>query len=271
MRLALVAVLLAFPAAASAAYVPQVTLSAGGGPGAPAAINATITQAPGEDSHRTIEARLPGTFAFNTGFARGDAPIGRINAESVFGPASGELFLTADYRVVGSITGLGGLVTVPFNGILEVLEGQRIVLRFDNLPDVAATRLSLQMDGGTHTPLALPRSCGTHTIAIRLVGRAGDERVSQHAIDVSGCRGALPTVNAARVTQGVLRWRARGAARTDVVLRRLVRGTWRELARRSTTAPRLRLWRLRRGARHAVALTPIAADGTRGLTHVLRL
>ncbi|HEX6388728.1 MAG TPA: hypothetical protein VFZ89_04770 [Solirubrobacteraceae bacterium] len=271
MRRALALLLLAFPASAGAAYDPKVTLSvpAAGGPGSPAAVSATITQAMGEDSHRTIEARLPGTFGFNAGFVRTDAPIGRISAQSVFGPASGELFLTEDYRVVGKVTGLGGLVTVPFEGVLEVLSGQEIVLRFENLPDVAATRLAVEMDGGARTPLALPATCGTHVIEVRLVGRAGDEHRTKHPVAVGGCRAALPVVTAPRVSGRVLRWKTTGA-RTEVTLRRRVGGVWREVSKRTTARTRLRIPAVRRG-RHAFALVPIAADGTRGLAHMLWL
>lgn len=270
--LAAAAACLAAPAAASAVYDPAVLLDVPtrGGPGSPAAISAMITQATGEDSHRTIEAVLPGTFGFNTGFAPSKEPIGHVSAASVFGPAEGDLFLTDDYRIVGQLTGLGGLASVPFTGILEVLPRQEIVVRFDDLPDVAATRLSVQMHGGTRTPLALPRTCGTHTIRVRLVGRAGDVLRSEHAVDVGGCRAALPVVAQPRVSGHVLRWRTTGV-RTEVTLRRLVAGRWREVVQRTTTATTLRLWRLRRGDRYTVALVALAADGTRGLTRVLRL
>jgi hypothetical protein len=273
MRRALALLLLALPASAHAAYDPHVTMQvpAAGGPGAPAAFAATITQATGEDSHRTIEARLPGTFGFNAGFVRSAEPIGRIRATSVFGPADGELFLTEDFRVVGAIAGLGGLVRIPFEGILEVLPGQEIVLRFDALPDVAATSLALTMDGGAHTPLALPRRCGTHVVAVRLVGRSGDVRRSEHPVTVSGCPRALPKVTQPRVARGVLRWKTSGAARTEVTLRRLTHGAWREVGRRTTARTTMRLWRLRRGARHAVALVAIGADGARSLTQVVDL
>lgn len=269
MRRALILAVLAFPATAGAAYDPKVTVSipTSGGPGSPAAVTATVTQATGDDSHRTIEARLPGTFGFNAGFVQSSAAIGHVSAESVSGAASGELFLTEDYRIVGEIRALGGLVAVPFNGVLEVLPGQEIRLRFDNLPDVAATRLSVQMEGGVHTPLALPRRCGTHVITVRLVGHSGDERLSEHPVAIGGCRASLPTATAVRVSRGVLRWKTRGAVKTEVVLRRLVRGAWREVARRTTTRTTLRVWR----RADAAALVAIAADGTRGLTQVVRL
>jgi len=285
---------LGVPATAPATYDPsvKVELPTAGGPGSPAAVSATITQATGEDSHRTIEARLPGTFGFNAGFAlQGCTPaderaqrcpessrIGRLSADSVFGPASGTLHLTEDFRLVAVIEGLGGLARISFAGIIEVLPGQEIVLRFDGLPDVSATRMTMAMDGGTRTPLALPRSCGTHMIRVRLVGRSGDERRSEHAVDVGGCRAALPKVTEPRVTRDrVLRWKLpSGAARTDVTLRRLAGGRWRELGTRSTRATTLRIgsrWgnhRLRRG-RYALALVAIGADGTRSLTQVVAL
>ncbi len=261
--------LLALPASAHAAYDPRVTMQVptAGGPGSPAAFTATVAQATGEDSHRTIEARLPGTFGFNAGFVRSAEPIGRIHATSVFGPADGELFLTEDFRVVGAVAGLGGLVRLPFEGILEVLPGQEIVLRFDGLPDVAATSLALTMDGGARTPLALPRTCGTHVIKVRLVGRSGDVRRSEHPVTVDGCRAALPRVTEPRARRGVLRWRTAGAARTELTLRRLVRGRWHEVGRRTTTRTTLRVWR----RADAVALVALAADGTRSLTQVVRL
>lgn len=279
---------------ASAAYAPRVELvvPAGGGPATPAAVSSTITQADGEDATRTVEAVLPGTFGFNAAFAlRGctveeerrracpeTSRIGRIEADSPFGSAAGSLFLTEDFRLLGTVDAYGGLVRFDAVGLLEVLPGQAILLRFDGLPDLPVRRLHLAIEGGARTPLALPRDCGEHVIAVRLRSHGGEERRSEHRVTVGGCR-AVPFVEGVRPDRrrlapgaaATVRWRVSGpVARTEVTLRRLTRGRWIDLGRRTVTGSALRLgprWRGRalKPGRHRVVVVAVAPDGGRSL------
>jgi hypothetical protein len=142
--------------------------------------------------------------------------------------------------------------------------------------------MRLALDGGTRTPLALPRDCGTHVIKVRLISHAGAVRDSEHPVTVGGCR-VVPVVSRPRVerVRGPggsslrLRWTVRGAhARTDVTLQRLVRGRWHELGRRAVAAvPGTQILRVGsrwRGVRLGVGryrfeLVAVAADGSRSL------
>lgn len=296
MRRAALAVVVAIVAAASApaaqaAYAPhaEMVVPTAGGPASPAAIDATITQASGEEATQLVEARLPGAFGFNSAFALvGCAPadeqarrcpdsarIGSIEADSSFGSARGPLFLTEDFRLHGVVEAYGGLFRFPVTGVLQVLPGQQIVVRFADLPAVPTTRMRLALDGGDRTPLALPRDCGRQVIALRLVSHAGTERRSEHPFTVSGCRG-LPALEALRFGRGgVLRWRVgAGVARTDVTLLALRGGRWHERGTRHVPARagtnRLRIagrWRGRTLApgRFRAEAVAVAADGTRSL------
>jgi len=290
--------------AAHGAYAPRVelTVPADGGPSSPAAVSSLITQEDGEDATRTIEARLPGTFGFNAAFALvgctaqeeraaacpESSRIGVLEADSPFGPASGTMHLTEDFRLFGKIEAYGGLVRLTVNGVMEVLPGQEVVVRFDDLPEVPSRRMRLALEGGTRTPLALPRDCGTHVIKVRLVSHAGDVRDSEHPVLVAGCP-RVPEILSARVDRArvaprsgaLLRWRLRGdAVRTEVTLRELVRGRWHERGTVpvATTAgvqtlrvgPRWRGSRLRAG-RYRAVLVVVAADGTRSLQETVDL
>lgn len=299
---ALLAVLLAAPAAAVAApYSPHVALAlpTAAGPATPAAVSATITQAQGEEPTRTIEARLPGSFGFNNGFTvvgckaaeeqTGVCPessrIGSIEADSPFGRAAGGLYITEDFRLLGLLIA-DLLVPLKVTGVLLVEAGQQITARFDDLPQLPSTRMSVAFDGGDRTPLALPRDCGTHVIQVRLVSASGVVRESDHPVTVKGCR-AIPALSSARVDRArvqlgapvTLSWRpGRAAVRTDVTLRRLRGGLWHELgsvrvpARTGTN--RLRVgprWRGRTlaGGHYRLATVAVDAHGTRSLTRTV--
>lgn len=285
------------------AYAPRVelTVPAGGGPSSPAAVSSLITQQDGEDATRTVEARLPGTFGFNAAFALvgctaqeeraaacpESSRIGVLEADSPFGPARGTMHLTEDFRLFGVLEAYGGLVRLTVHGVMEVLPGQEVVVRFENLPQVPSRRMRLALEGGGRTPLALPRDCGTHVIRVRLVSHAGEVRDSEHPVVVAGCPRA-PAIAAVSVRRGprsgvLVRWRARGgAARTDVTLRRLVGGRWVERGTVAVpTRPAARMQSLRigsrwRGARlpagrYRAVLVAVAADGMRSLSRVVAL
>lgn len=288
------AAVLAPGAVAGAAYDPHVELTVtGDGPSAPAAVTATLTQSPGDEATRTVETTLPGTFGFNRGFALhgcaaaderamrcpDSSRIGRVEAHSPFGDASGSVFLTEDFRLLVVAEAYGGLVRLQSAGIMEVLPGQRIVVRFDGLPDLPTSFIRLSLDGGERTPLALPRVCGTHTIEMRLVSRSGIERRSEHPVTVTGCL-RLPVVGSPRLDRDhagrtVLRWRLRaGVDHTDIALERLAGGIWRPVgtrrvpARTGDDALALgRRWAGRRigPGRYRLSLAAVAADGRRSL------
>jgi hypothetical protein len=278
-----VAALLAAPAVAGAAYDPHVELTVpDAGPGAPAALSSVITQADGEESTRDIEARLPGTFGFNSlyvssGCSAADeaantcpdsARIGSIDATSPFGQAAGPMYITSDFRLLGTVKAFG-LFEFKAQGILQVEKGQIIVVRFTGLPPIPVTRLALTMEGGARTPLALPRDCGEHVITTILTSQSGEVRESEHPVSVSGC-GELPTVDAARVKRGRLRWRS-SAPVTEVRVLHEVRRTWRSVGTRTVkggrslrVAPRWKGHRLQPG-RYLIEVTAIDAAGTRSV------
>ncbi len=277
------------PATAAATYAPQVEISipTAGGPSSPAAMVSTVTQRDGEDATRSVEARLPGTFGFNSAFSlpgcspaderAGACPdssrIGRLHAVSPFGEAHGTLHLTEDFRLWGRLDAYGGLVRMPFGGVMEVHPGQVVVVRFDGLPDLPVRRLSLALDGGDRTPLALPRACGEHTISLRLVSQKGEERTSGHPIVVDGCP-EIPEVVSARLDHRrvrtgsgtVLRWKVADAGGTRVDLQMLRRNRWVPGGSRTIAAvprrqalkigPRWKNRRLARG-RYRVVVTPL--------------
>lgn len=287
---------------AQGAYAPRVelTVPAGGGPSSPAAVSSLITQHDGEDATRSVQARLPGTFGFNPAFALvgctaqeeqaatcpESSRIGVLEADSPFGPARGTMHLTEDFRLFGVLDAYGGLVRLTVQGVMEVLPGQDVVVRFEDLPQMPSRRMRLALDGGARTPLALPRDCGTHVIRVRLVSHGGEVRDSEHPVLVAGCPRA-PSVVAASVRPGpragvLLRWRARGgAARTDVTLRRLVGGRWFErgtvaVPARADGVQSLRIGPRWRGARlpagrYRAVLVAVAADGTRSLSRAVDL
>lgn len=293
----------ALPHAVYGAYDPhvEIVVPTAGGPGSPAAMTSTLTQRDGEDATRTIEARLPGTFGFNSGFAiSGCAPaderagacpdasrIGRLEASSPFGEARGTLHLTDDFRLWGRIDAYGGLVRLAVNGVMEVLPGQVVVVRFDGLPDLPVRRLSLALDGGGRTPLALPRTCGEHVIGLRLVSQRGEERAGEHRVTVDGCP-QIPEIVSARLDRSrvragagtVLRWRVADARATRVELQGLRGGRWVPRGIRTVTAssrrqalrvgPRWDGRRLARG-RYRVVVTPLGSDGARGHRRALSL
>lgn len=276
--------------ATHAAYAPHVDLTVPGaeGPGRPAALSTTITQAQGEEATRTVEATLPGTFGFNAAFAARGCPaadeqagrcpassrIGTVAADSSFGSATGPLYLTEDFRLHGVIEAYGGLFRFPVDGVMEVLPGQRIVVRFAELPPVPTTRMQLALDGGDRTPLALPRDCGRHVITVRLVSAAGTEARGEGAVAVTGCR-VLPVVSGVRFAGGVLRWRT-SAARSSVTLLRLSAGRWHELGARAVRGHRLSIagrWRGRTLAagRYRASVVAIGDDGTRSFARSVDL
>lgn len=290
--LTVLAVLAAAAGPANAAYDPVVRLDVpvAGGPGAPAAITTTFTQAQGEEATSLVEAVIPGTFGFNPSFAvagcgpadeqAGTCPaasrIGTIAADSPFGQASGDLFLTEDFRLRGIVTAYGGLIRFEVTGVLRVMAGQEVAVRFAGLPNLATTRMSLALDGGDRTPLALPRQCGTSEIAVLLRSHAGTERRSRFPVVITGCR-VRPDAPVLRVARSggafVAHWRLRsGMARTEVSLRRLRGGMWHELGKVSHPArngansirigPR---WRGRRltGARYRVRVVAVSRSGAR--------
>lgn len=299
-RAAIAAATLALlPATASAAYEPQLSMSipTGGGPSSPAALSTSFTQALGEEPTKTVEATIPGTFGFNAGFdLKGCAPaeeqadacpessrIGVIDADAFGLKVSGKLYLTEDFRIHGVISGYG-LVRISASGVLRVGPGQKILVRFADLPPVPVARIGFALEGGNRTPLALPRDCGKHTIEVVFTSHLNTVRKREHTIDVEGCS-RLPRVDSARAvpskvrrgSSSTLRWTVgQGVTSSSVQLLHLRDGRWRELGARKVKATRLKLgpkWRgrsLRRG-RYEAHVVAIGSDGQRSLAKVAKL
>lgn len=289
----------AAPATAHAAYAPRVEIALSGTtPGGATGMRSTLLQAQGEEATRSVEATLPGAFGFNSGLTATGCPpaaeqaarcpeasrIGTLDAQSPFGSAHGSLFLTTDFRLHGVVDAYGGLFRFVVTGVMRVLPGQAIVVRFDDLPPIPTTRMSLAIDSGARSPLALPRVCGTHEVAVRLESHGGTARTSTQAVTVGGCRALTPAPLALRLDRRripaggatTLRWRVRGAvSHTTVSLLHLEHGRWYDLGARRVRArpganalrvgPRWRGRVLRTGA-HRLEVATVGPDGRRSVT-----
>lgn len=294
---------LATPGAAGAVYKPVVQLSFDTyAPAVAPAVTAVITQAPGEDTTRTIAARFPPGFTLNPGLAvtpcpgaaaaAGSCPetsrIGSASAQTPFGPGSGGIYLTDDFRLLVRILGLGGLVEVRVLGAIRALDDGSAEITFDGLPRTQITESRIALDGGSHGIFVNPRRCGRYEAGTRFVSHAGEQVSTVIPLDIAGCARA-PRITSVRVSprriraqrRAVLSWRLDGAASvTEVTLFRAAGRTWRQLgtvaapaaAGRNTLVIRRRFaGRVLRAGAYRLVLRARAGDGTVSRGHTARL
>jgi hypothetical protein len=235
-----------------AAYQPAFSLRMSDTrPASAPAVTATLTQAPGESASRRLAVRYPPQFGFNPGFAvRGCEPaeeqsdacpessrIGSSRAVNVLGTFSGPVYLTADFRLLSYLRGLGGAVGERFEGKLYLGPDGSIEVVFDDLPNFPTTLAETTVEGGSRGLLLTPRQCGRHSVTGSFTSHEGEHVTSDVPIEVTGCPGrpvvlglrARPRRFSAWVT---LSWRlSEPALRTSVSVQRLERSHWRELRR----------------------------------------
>ncbi len=154
MRAVLVAVaLLALPAPALAAYAPRLEVRVDPPtPDTAAALTATLRQEPGESANRREVVRFPPELRFNPGFAvRGcdraqeaaetcpeSSRIGTASAETEFGPFSGPVYLTDDFRTLVFLRGFAGLVQSKVEGAVRLPWPNQISLLQETLDEGVA-------------------------------------------------------------------------------------------------------------------------------------
>jgi hypothetical protein len=280
------AALAAIPAA-EAAYQPAFSLRLSDTrPAAAPAITATLTQAPGESATRRIAVRYPPQFGFNPAFSvRGCEPaeeqsdscpessrIGTSRAVNLLGTFSGPVYLTADFRLLAYLQGLGGVAGQRFEGKLYLGPDGSIETVFDDLPNFPATLAETSVEGGSRGLLLTPRQCGRHSVTGSFTGHGGEQVTSEVPIEISGCAGR-PLILGPRVRPRrfsgwtTLSWRlSEPAARTNVSIQRLERSRWRELRRRvgpgRRGANRLRIYgRNLRAGRYRFVLRAVGRSG----------
>lgn len=290
--LALAAVALAaIPSSAGAAYAPRLELTFDRyEPAIAPAVTATMRQQSGEDTTRTIAVRFPPQFTLNPAFAVTGCPsareqsdscppesrLGAVGIVSSFGPASGTLFLTEDFRIIASIQALGGLVRRRLTGHIRALDDGSPEIVFDDLPAIEVSEARVALDGGPRSIFITPRACGRYELGARFVSHSRAEVKVALPLEIVGCPVPLrvAAVRVRNTTKGrtTISWRlTAAAAHTTIDLYRRSRGAWRSLGAVSASGAagdhRLtvgRRWRGRplRVGRHRFALRATAGDGT---------
>jgi hypothetical protein len=235
-----------------AAYQPTFSLHMSDTrPASAPAVTATLTQAQGEEASRRLAVRYPPQFGFNPGFAvRGCEPveeradacpessrIGSSRAVNLLGTFSGPVYLTADFRLLSYLRGLGGAVGERFEGKLYLHPDGSVEVVFDDLPNFPATLAETSVEGGSRGILLTPRQCGRYNVTGNFTSHGGEQVTAEVPIEVSGCPGR-PVVMGLRVRPRrfsawtTLSWRlSEPALRTSVSDQRLQRSRWRELRR----------------------------------------
>lgn len=300
---ALVAIALAGPSAAGAAYNPVVSLAFDtSAPAAAPAVTARLIQELGEDTTRTVAARFPPGISLNPRFAVKPCPgpavesgtcpetsrIGTASVMTLYGPASGGIHLTEDFRLSLQMTALGGLVTAPVVGAIRALDDGSAEITFDGLPRVQMTEARIALHGGSRAIFLNPRRCGRYEASARFVSHGGEQVTTVLPLEITGCSDALRItsvrVSPARIGGGrraVLAWRInRAAAATDLALFRLSGATWRQVGSVSASAAAgaNRLVIRRRfgghtlsGGTHRLVLRARGSDGTVSRGRTVRL
>ena len=284
--------------AAHAAYHPHLTVRVDPAtPGAPAALAATVTQAPGESATQTERVRFPPAFGFNPQLSVSrctpaqeraaacpeTSRIGTATAETIFGGFAGPVNLTTDFRFVVFLRGFAGLVEQRVSGYLLLQPDGSVDSVLDGLPNVSATRASVAFDSGARSVLLTPRRCGRYVLGAHFVSHSGETVDEDAPVEIGGCdtspRIEAADVSPARLTGGRRRvrvsWRlAEPGSATVVEVQRIVPAgrfvRWRrELEMRASAtagANQLALALRRHGrplapSRYQIVLTTLSARG----------
>jgi hypothetical protein len=207
-----VALCLALPASASAAYAPKLSVSLDPAtPSTAAAITTTVTQAAGESASKTVMLSFPS--GFTVPLKQPDLTVCSPDQEQARACPDGSRM--GDASATASVLGLpvaltgnvhfGGLVGDRFKLIVfldnaslnqhvtvEGLVGVRpsdagFDAVFDNLPDQLTTTFTLHLLGQTKALALTPATCGDQVFTGRFTSHAGEQATSQANVTIAGC------------------------------------------------------------------------------------
>jgi len=206
------------PAGADAAYAPVLSIAVKPAtPNSTIAITSTVRQAPGEEASKTVRLSFPAGFGFklaviaslptcseaqfNAGACPENSRIGSVDADAgpLIGTVSGGVYFG------GAGSGTPVLYAFLSNSLTHLLGmDQKIkgtnVFRadggadtiFDNLPNVATTRLTFAIAGGDKGILKSPLRCGAFAFKGVFTSQSGVSTTSGSTVDISGCVSAPP-------------------------------------------------------------------------------
>ena len=185
---------------AEAVYAPQLEVRLEPStPATPAALTAILRQRSGESATRSERVRFPAQFLFNPGSKvspctaeqeRGSCPeesrIGTASAQTAFGPFSGPVYLTKDFRFLILLRG-AGLVEQKVVGFFQLHPDGSVESIIEDLPNVPATEASLSFEGGPRSLLLTPRACGAYSLQAQFESHAGERANVVAPVQVTGC------------------------------------------------------------------------------------
>ena len=235
------------------------------------AITSTITTSSGQSAIASVSVAFPKAFGFNERFhpprcqpeeeadraCPDGSRIGTIDAESQFGPATGSVYITQDFRLVAFASAAGGAVQIKAEGTISVTPDDGFAVNFTGLPNLPVSSVRLALLAGELSLLKLPATCGSFKLPVVFTSHAGEHAEATPSIAVTGCPEPLAVTGvtvtpAARGT--TVRWRVTPAATATQVT--LERGA-RTVSRRVTRATHVRFGALRPG-RYRVRLRALA-------------
>jgi len=221
---ALLALSLAAPAVAGAAYDPKLTIALDPAtPGANTALTSTVTQAGGETPSKKVVLTLPAAFGPASGTiltpckdeekAARRCPessrMGTVLAQTMAGTFSGTvnygpvndrgirffIFLSNGITLLDQT--IEGVIVVTPNGFQTILDG---------LPDVATTSFELKLAGPPRSLLKTPRECGTYVFKAAFTSQKDEQAAQSVPVDVAPCRNKPPRVDEVTGRKGLVRF-----------------------------------------------------------------
>ena len=212
-HLAAVALVLAVPATASAAYAPKLDVKIDPTtPSTPPAITSTITQANGETASKTVKVSFPAGFtAPSTPVTVGICTAAQEQqracpAESQIGKASATASVIAlPVQLTGTVH-YGGVVDNKIKLIVFLnndMLGQHVTVDgfvsvrptdggfdtvFDNLPNTLTTSFTLALDGAPHSLAVNPVKCGDYQFTAAFTSQNGEQANGSSTVTISGCK-----------------------------------------------------------------------------------
>jgi hypothetical protein len=215
------------PSAADAAYAPRLSIAVEPATAASTvAITSTVSQAAGEEAAKKVRLSFPRGFGFKLAavvalptcsaaqFGGGACPensrIGSVDADAGFpvGTVSGGVYYggatsgapTLYAFLSNSLTKLLGM-DQKIKGTTEFRADGGADTVFDNLPNVATTRLTFAISGGDKGIVGSPLTCGVFTFKGAFTSQSGATATSETAVNISGCAPApTPTPAKPRAT-----------------------------------------------------------------------
>jgi hypothetical protein len=237
------------------------------------AITSTITTTSGQSAISSVSVAFPKAFGFNERFhpprCQADeeadracpegSRIGTIDAQSQFGPATGNVYITQDFRLVAFASAAGGAVQIKADGAISITPEDGFAVTFTGLPNLPISSVRLVFSEGDRALLKLPASCGTFRLPVAFTAHSGERAEASPSLNVTGCPPAITGVTVTPSASGAsVRWRvAPAGASTQITLERGAR----TVLRRTTRATHMRFGSLRPG-RYRVRLRALA-DGRR--------